>query len=244
MQIALPAATDIYLTGGKSHPSEINLAKFLILNLSEGDCFLDIGAHFGYFTLLSSHIVGEKGKVIAFEPAGKSFQLLKENTHRLKNTTAFRQAVTDTNGNIVFYEFPNLYSEYNSYDIKQFENENWFQEARPQKVEVAATTIDSLLKDQLLHPQIIKIDVEGGEFKTISGGLHYLTNHSPQVVMEYLPPERNNDSHQKALHLLKGIGYLPYVILDNGTLQVLEDVDKYLISKKLDSENIVFKKRP
>src|SRR5690606_3346806 len=33
MQVLLPAATDIYLTGGKTHSSEIRLAKFMIANL-------------------------------------------------------------------------------------------------------------------------------------------------------------------------------------------------------------------
>lgn len=48
MKVALPASTDIYLTGGKSHDSEIRLARFLIQNLSGEEHFLDIGAHYGY----------------------------------------------------------------------------------------------------------------------------------------------------------------------------------------------------
>ena len=44
MHLLLPASTDIYLTGGKSHESEIRLAKFMIHNLVKGDCFVDVGA--------------------------------------------------------------------------------------------------------------------------------------------------------------------------------------------------------
>src|SRR5690554_3611881 len=40
MKVALPASTDIYLMGGKSHDSEIRLAKYLILNLKPGSKFL------------------------------------------------------------------------------------------------------------------------------------------------------------------------------------------------------------
>src|SRR5690606_22546374 len=40
MTIALPASTDIYLTGGKSHDSEIRLARFMIQTLKPGDHFL------------------------------------------------------------------------------------------------------------------------------------------------------------------------------------------------------------
>src|SRR5690606_12974270 len=63
MQVLLPAATDIYLTGGKTHSSEIRLARFMINRLKPGDVYVDIGAHFGFFTLLASALVGDKGKV-------------------------------------------------------------------------------------------------------------------------------------------------------------------------------------
>lgn len=57
IHILLPAATDIYLTGGKTHSSEIRLAKFLIQNLDKNDHFWDIGAHYGYFSLIASKII-------------------------------------------------------------------------------------------------------------------------------------------------------------------------------------------
>src|SRR5215831_5359470 len=39
MKVALPAAIDIYITGGKTHDSEIRLTRFLIKNLKEEDQF-------------------------------------------------------------------------------------------------------------------------------------------------------------------------------------------------------------
>ncbi|MBL0295213.1 MAG: hypothetical protein IPQ04_13440 [Saprospiraceae bacterium] len=63
MSLLLPSGTDIYLTGGKSHGSETRLARFLINNLEIGDTFIDVGAHYGYFSLLGSKLVGQKGKV-------------------------------------------------------------------------------------------------------------------------------------------------------------------------------------
>lgn len=40
INVFLPASTDIFLTGGKSHTSEIRLARFLIHQLKEGGYFL------------------------------------------------------------------------------------------------------------------------------------------------------------------------------------------------------------
>lgn len=131
MKIALPASMDIYLTRGKSHFSETRLASFLLKNLENGAHFLDIGAHFGYFTLLAAKVVGLKGKVYSFEPSEKSFNLLKLNTEKRKNISCFNQAVSDKEGEITFYQFPVLYSEYNSMDIAQYENEAWFQNLSP-----------------------------------------------------------------------------------------------------------------
>lgn len=36
--------------------------------LKPGDTFIDVGANIGWFTLIASREVGEKGRVIAFEP--------------------------------------------------------------------------------------------------------------------------------------------------------------------------------
>ena len=45
--------------------------------LSEGDVFIDIGANIGYFTLLAAAVVGDSGKVIAFEPNPPNCELIQ-----------------------------------------------------------------------------------------------------------------------------------------------------------------------
>lgn len=242
MRIALPASTDIYLTGGKSHSSEIRLAKFIILNLNNSDHFLDIGAHFGYFTLIASEMVGDNGKVLSFEPASKSFSLLQENIASLRNTKAFRKAISNSLTPITFYEFPNLQSEYNTSDITQFESEKWYNNAKAIKVEVESTSIDNITKDGLFNPQIIKIDVEGAEYNVISGGLTFFKTNSPLIVMEYLEPNRKNETHKKALNLLLSLGYNSYIIRNDGTIEPNSNIDNYLEAEKLESDNIVFRK--
>lgn len=242
MTIALPASTDIYLTGGKSHESEIKLAKFIILNLSTGDHFLDIGAHYGYFTLLASKVTGENGKVVACEPATQTFALLQENCTTEKNIFCYRRAVSDTSGTFTFYEFPNLYSEYNTMDVEQFKNEAWFKTSPPKKIEIPAVTIDQISKEEKLVPKIIKIDVEGAEYHVIKGGLNLIRDHAPYFAMEYLEPARHNTAHQKAVQLLRDHGYQSYLIDNNGGLISITDIDAYLVKEQLESDNIIFKK--
>jgi hypothetical protein len=60
MLIRFPAGTDIYLTGGKTDDAELRLTRFLFSELGPGDQFIDIGAHFGYYSLLASTCTGRR----------------------------------------------------------------------------------------------------------------------------------------------------------------------------------------
>lgn len=241
MYVALPAATDIYLTGGKSHDSEIRLSKFLIRQLKRNDHFLDIGAHFGYFSILASRIVGREGKVCAFEAASKSFSVLQLNASD-HHFNAKHEAVSDKPGILTFYEFPNLYSEYNTMEIAQFEQEAWFVNYPPKAVQVRALTIQDIIDQYHIYPQIIKIDVEGAEYKVIEGAINYFSEQNPYFVMEYLAKSRSNEAHMKAVSLMRSLNYTTYIINHNGLLEVVNDIDASMHAAKLDSDNVVFKK--
>ncbi|GAH14229.1 unnamed protein product, partial [marine sediment metagenome] len=58
---------------------EENLTKMISEYLKPGMTFFDIGAHFGYFTMLVSYIVGEKGMVHSFEPISNTYEVLIQN---------------------------------------------------------------------------------------------------------------------------------------------------------------------
>lgn len=239
MHIALPASIDIYLTGGKSHDSEIRLAKFLVQNLHIHDHFLDIGAHYGYFSIIASAVVKEKGIVYSIEPASFSYMLLKKNADQFPNIKAHNLAISDQNENITFYEFPNLYSEYNSNDIEQFKNESWFLKSPPKKTTIEATTIDQITSSPNFQPKLIKIDVEGHEWNVIKGGEKYIKNIAPTVILEYLSSERHNSQHQHAIDLLASWNYKTFIIDNLGSLIAIEDINKYLEDTGLESDNIV-----
>jgi FkbM family methyltransferase len=242
MCVGLPAGTDIYLTGGKSHASEIRLARLLVERLRPGDHFLDIGAHFGYFSLLAAELVGENGQVRSFEPSGPTYALLAENLRGLRHVRTEPLAMAAEDGPLVFYEFPPLFSEYNSTDVAQFESEAWFKENPPTRKEVPATSLDTLTAPGDFRPAWIKIDAEGGELSVIGGGKFFLENNYPGIVMEYLEPSRNNAPHRAAVRLLAEWGYRPHTIGALGDLFEAEDLDAHLVREGLDSDNVVFLK--
>lgn len=242
LTVALPAGTDIYLTGGKTHDSEIRLAKYFINNLAAGDQVLDIGAHFGYFTLLAAQLVGQTGRVLAFEASAATYQLLQHNTAPLPQITSRQQAVSDQVEPITFYQFPMQFSEYNSRNVAQYTHESWFPKYTPEAITVPAVIIDCIQSQYVLKLKLIKIDVEGGELQVIAGAAQTFRHQAPAVVMEYLAPARNNQVHRQAYELLRQLGYRAYIISANGGLTPCSDPDRHLQTRHLDSDNLVFQK--
>jgi FkbM family methyltransferase len=242
MHILLPSSTDIYLTGGKSHESEIRLARLLIQVLKEGDVFVDAGAHYGYFSLLAAGLVGSRGKVLAFEAAPATFEILQKNSAALGNITAHHLALSDRESELVFYEFPNQYAEYNALDIAQFEKEGWIGENPPREYRVQAVSLEGFLAKENLRPTLIKIDVEGAEYQVIQGMQTFLMSANPIIVMEYLSGARSSEVYARSEALLVSLGYLPFAIEADGTLLPIKSAEQWMSEMKIASDNIVFRK--
>lgn len=242
MHLLLPSSTDIYLTGGKSHDSEIRLAKFLINHLKSGDILIDVGAHYGYFTLLAAELVGHNGAVYSFEASPETYNIFNRNTAHIAYIKGYNLAVSDEISELKFYEFPNLYSENNTLDIELFQNEKWFSEYKPKEIDIKSVILDDFIPIEQVNPKIIKIDVEGAEYKVINGLRNYLSKNAPIIVMEYLSDIKRNKQHREAEKILDSLGYTPFIIDNIGNIKQIEEISKYLDCKELDSENIVFAK--
>jgi predicted methyltransferase len=72
--------------------------------IRKGDVVLDIGANIGFYTKILSALVGEQGKVYAFEPDATNFSHLKKNAGHLKNAVLINKAVSDKTGKITLYQ--------------------------------------------------------------------------------------------------------------------------------------------
>ena len=245
LSILLPSGMDIYLTGGKAHDSEIRLARFLIHFFknnahSKDISFVDIGAHVGYFSLLASFLIGENAKVYTFEAAKGTFDLLKKNLDNRPNIQVFHNALTDSEIDLTFYEFPVLYSEYNTLHVAQFENEKWFKKFQPMKNTVKGITLDTVFEKFNLKNAIIKIDTEGAEAQVIAGAKAVLALQNPVIIMEFLTDSNKNEGHYQAFKMLIEAGFSAYFIEKNGDLSALKNIETYFSDKKLESDNFVF----
>ncbi|QNF33739.1 FkbM family methyltransferase [Adhaeribacter swui] len=240
--VDLPAGTDIYLTGGKADESEIRLARYLIKTLKPYDTFIDVGSHFGYFSRLALQILKNTGSVVAVEPSKKTFALLQKNLAGYSRAIAVHCLIGAENSQKTFYEFPVNYSEYNTAFPEQFAEHGWYKKAAIDKYTLDCKTLDSLVAEHNLKPQIIKIDTEGSEHEVILGAQKLLTgNKTVALVMEYLSKARHNQAHVQATAILKNLGYLPFVINPDSTLTSCPDVEQHLEKTKRESDNIVYR---
>jgi FkbM family methyltransferase len=143
--------------------------------LKAGDVFVDIGSSVGLMSITASFVVGEKGKVLSFEPDTKRYSDLLNSISTNKRT------------NIKTYNF-GLGSEKKS--IKLYKdrcspsmikgNNNAFSEI------VEIRTIDEVLKiEKVCKVDFVKIDVEGFEIEVLKGAKHLLSqSNAPMLCIE------------------------------------------------------------
>lgn len=84
---------------GQYEPQETALVRSI---LRPGMSFVDIGANWGYFTLLAASLVGPDGIVLSLEPDPRLFPILQENLKRnhLDQVTALQVAAARDSGTL------------------------------------------------------------------------------------------------------------------------------------------------
>jgi FkbM family methyltransferase len=240
LQIPLPTSSDIYLVGAKTHDSEIRLAKFFIDTIKLDFVCIDVGAHIGYFTLLMAQLAN-RANVIAFEPSPNTFDLLKKNVAHYPLIDPYKKAIGNTNGTISFNHFDLGYSEFSAIDIDQYKKLEWNKKIKSTAAYVEIIRLNDFLSKNNINPQLIKIDVEGGEAEVVLGLCPLLEQLNCIIVMEVA--KTNNAKHLQAHQLLVSNSYLPFEITQNGGLiQITKPIDEFLSQLTLLSDNIVYKK--
>src|SRR5688572_10021896 len=103
--LATPARGKRWIAGSGPHScwlgwNEISKRRHFARAVRPGDVIYDIGANVGSYTILASVLVGDRGRVVAFEPVPENVRYLKEHVrvNGLENVSVIEKAVGERAG--------------------------------------------------------------------------------------------------------------------------------------------------
>ena len=187
--------SSLYYSGTFEEPEE----KIIESVLKPGMTALDIGANFGYHTFRMAHLVSPGGTIYAFEPTSWAFEKLTMNAEMnasLNNIQFFKIGLGDTNIDNTNISFQSSYR---------------LDAQRSDSIErISIAKLDSIVEThEIRQIDFVKMDVDGYEFKVISGALQSLKRFQPSVLLEISPAAMitNGDDPEDLIAMLISIGY-------------------------------------
>jgi len=194
------------------------LTQLLAQLVQPGFTCIDIGANFGYFSILMAELAGNSGKTLSIEPNPRIADLLRS-TRFLQGGKfdVLEMALSDSSGEAILTVGDR---ELGGGTIKP----NNLEPGRSQ-VKVSTVSLDELLKQKGIdNVDIIKMDVEGVEPLVFRGMQETIArNPDIQIIIEY-SPSIYEDAQQ----------FTDYLFSQFTVCQV-KDVD---VIKELDSSDI------
>jgi FkbM family methyltransferase len=170
--------TPFLLEWGFYEKYETALFKRLV---KKGMAVVDVGANVGYYTLLAAHLVGDDGKVFAFEPDPYNFDLLCKNIelNGFRNVIPVRKAVSSKSGKRKFFLDKNNLGGHSLSEANVRTGAS---------ITVEATSLDDYFKNTDYKVDVIKMDVQGLEMEVLEGMTNMINrNDNLKIITEFWP---------------------------------------------------------
>jgi FkbM family methyltransferase len=194
---------------GRYEPQETALVRAL---LGPGMSFVDVGANWGYFTLLAAHQVGKSGRVISLEPDPRLFPVLADNiaVNHLSQVTALQVAAGSESGSLTLAGFDEAGDNFGLSRVVGQDHANGL------LFQVAARPLDAVFPEMgLATVDLVKLDVEGAEGLALEGLRESLAGRRVRRLLLELHPAQLAEHGQNPSELheqLRQFGYQPWKI--------------------------------
>ena len=198
--------------------------------LKPNSTFVDVGAHYGYYSLLAHHSC-KNIKILAVEPVSENFEILKKNIalNRIEksevynfaasNVTGFKEFnITEASDSAGFYEHPNV---------------------RTKKViRIKTVRLDDMLENRKID--FVKIDVEGHEIPVLSGLSKTIANNKNILLLVEINPkllEKAGFNFRDLLMKIECLGFEGYLIDEKRKRCYRLSDNKYSLNRLMDMES-------
>jgi FkbM family methyltransferase len=194
---------EVCLTGCYEPP----VTRLLQRRLGRGGTMMDVGANWGYFTLLAAARVGHEGRVISLEPDPRHFDALEANV-RLNGFTQVRSipkaaGATDGVATLAGYD-----DRAGNRGVSRLGPASDGQRS----FRVECVRIDRVTAGRV---DVLKLDVEGGELDALEGMRDGLAAHRYRAVLLELHPDllrARGSSPEDCVRILLDAGYAGWTI--------------------------------
>lgn len=180
--------------------------------LKPGDVVIDVGANSGLYSIFYSRLVGEQGRVYAFEPGVDTYSFLTENLalNNCNNVSPYNFALSNKESlvEMVSYHAGNI--KLQEGDSFKYIREVPAGRTQPGEETMKAFRLDDLEEfNALSRLDVIKIDVEGAELLVLEGSRNTILKHQPVIIFELSGKwaERFHYKPYQVLALLNELGY-------------------------------------
>jgi FkbM family methyltransferase len=191
------------------------ITQFIAARMKDGAVVLDVGANFGYYTLLMSDLIGPSGKCIAFEPnpgvAAKLRKTIAINGFESRATIHEVALGSESNGETAF-----LIPRGEPKNARVLNDQGRRTDATGHVITVQRANADTICAD-LQRLDFVKIDAEGAEANIIDGMTVLIARFKPDILLEF-NAGREYDSRALVSRLSDVYGPPSYVDYD-GQLQ-------------------------
>jgi FkbM family methyltransferase len=162
---------------------EPDVRKTISSLVQPNDVIVDVGANFGFHTLIAANAVGTSGRVYAFEPLPQAFKQLNDNLA----LNAIRHVITENVALGDHEAVENIYTFSDEPDTHASMHSSVGVVNEAFKCQV--TTLDKYAAENLGEHRIslIKLDVEGYELSVLKGAKNILDNMRPNIIVEFNP---------------------------------------------------------
>lgn len=206
---------------GTFEDKETNYLRNII---KSGQVCIDVGANFGWYTILFSKLVGETGSVHAFEPIPHTFEILESNINLNKCSNVFinNVALDESKGGKDLF-LPDI-GVSGSFKLHKYDKDY-------QVIKARTRTLDDYVEENKINCiDFIKADIEGAELSLLKGGRKTIMKNNPVIFLEIQNDSTKRFGYEPSeiFSYLDDLNYAPYVVSEKKGLILFNDYSDVL----------------